>query len=110
LGVAVARAGPTLALCDLCGTSLPPGICTTPLVGLPAAHTADTSAPEALAARVNRDLCRMEPLAPLASMFLAKLDPINGIVRYCSAGHPPAFLLRRNGELEKLSAADCCSA
>ena len=96
--------GVMLALGDICGKGLAAGIWTTHLVGLLAAHTADTSAPEAIAARVNRDLCRMEPLAPLASMFLAKLDPINGIVRYCSAGHPPAFLLRRNGELEKLSA------
>jgi serine phosphatase RsbU (regulator of sigma subunit) len=96
--------GPVLALGDICGKGLAAGIWTTHLVGLVAAHTADNSAPEAIAARVNRDLCRMEPLAPLASMFLAKLDPVNGIVRYCSAGHPPAFLLRRNGELEKLSA------
>src|SRR5207253_9739197 len=74
--------GIILALGDICGKGLAAGIWTTHLVGLLAAHTADTSAPEAIAARVNRDLCRMEPLAPLASMFLAKLDPINGIVRY----------------------------
>ena len=96
--------GPILALGDISGKGLAAGIWTTHLVGLLAAHTAETSAPEAIAARINRDLCRMEPLAPLASMFLAKLDPVSGIVRYCSAGHPPAFLLRRNGELEKLSA------
>jgi serine phosphatase RsbU (regulator of sigma subunit) len=40
---------------------------------------------------------------PLASLFLAKLDPITGFVKYCSAGHPPAFLLRANGNLELLS-------
>jgi sigma-B regulation protein RsbU (phosphoserine phosphatase) len=40
---------------------------------------------------------------PLASLFLAKLDPKTGVVNYCSAGHPPALLLRANGELERLS-------
>ncbi len=45
----------------------------------------------------------MTSAVPLASMFLAKLDLITGFVKYSSAGHPPAFLLRANGELEKLS-------
>jgi len=40
---------------------------------------------------------------PLASLFLARLDPISGRLEYCSAGHPPALLLRANGELESLS-------
>jgi sigma-B regulation protein RsbU (phosphoserine phosphatase) len=36
-------------------------------------------------------------------LFLARLDPATGIVEYCSAGHPPAMLLRANGKLELLS-------
>jgi phosphoserine phosphatase RsbU/P len=40
---------------------------------------------------------------PLASLFLAKLDPFTGVLDYCSAGHPPAFLLRASGEMESLS-------
>lgn len=76
---------------------------TTHLVGLVSARTSATSEPEAIVAGVNEDLCRMESALPLASMFLARLDPITGLVKYCSAGHPPAFLLRANGELEKLS-------
>jgi sigma-B regulation protein RsbU (phosphoserine phosphatase) len=39
----------------------------------------------------------------LASLFLARLDPVTGILEYCSAGHPPALLLRANGDLESLS-------
>ena len=42
-------------------------------------------------------------LPTLASLFLARLDPISGRLDYCSAGHPPAFLLRANGKLESLS-------
>src|SRR5919201_5269641 len=43
---------------------------------------------------------------PLASLFLAKLDPFRGTLDYCSAGHPPAFLLRADGEMESLSEGD----
>ena len=39
----------------------------------------------------------------LASLFLSRLDPVTGILEYCSAGHPPALLLRANGDLESLS-------
>ena len=42
-------------------------------------------------------------IAPATADLLAKLDPITGFVKYCSAGHPPALLLRANGELELLS-------
>jgi sigma-B regulation protein RsbU (phosphoserine phosphatase) len=45
----------------------------------------------------------MSLVAPLASLFLAKLDANTGLLDYCSAGHPPALLLRANGEMETLS-------
>jgi sigma-B regulation protein RsbU (phosphoserine phosphatase) len=95
--------GVTLALGDICGKGLAAGMWTTHLVGLVGARVATTSKPEAIVAGVNRDICLMKSIVPLASLFLAKLDPITGFVKYCSAGHPPALLLRANGELEFLS-------
>src|SRR5216684_5979483 len=95
--------GVILALGDICGKGLAAGMWTTHLVGLLGAHTAATSQPESIVAGVNRDICRITSAVPLASMFLAKLDPITGLVKYSSAGHPPAILLRANGELESLS-------
>jgi len=95
--------GAILALGDIGGKGLAAGMWTTHLVGLVGAQVAKTSKPEAIVAAVNRDICRMTSLVPLASMFLAKLDPDTGMVNYCSAGHPPALLLRANGELESLS-------
>ena len=67
------------------------------------AHTAANAEPKAIVSGVNRDLCRMSPVAPLASLFLARLDPDTGRLDYCSAGHPPALLLRADGQLELLS-------
>jgi sigma-B regulation protein RsbU (phosphoserine phosphatase) len=34
---------------------------------------------------------------------MARLDPASGMLDYCSAGHPPALLLRECGRLESLS-------
>src|SRR5437899_9280913 len=91
--------GVLLALGDICGKGLAAGMWTTHLVGLVGAHTAVTSEPEPIVAWVIRDISRITSV-PLASLFLARLDPIRGRLDYCSAGHPPALLLRANGELE----------
>ncbi len=101
--VAETNNGVILALGDICGKGLAAGMWTTHLVGLLGTHVAVTAEPESIVAGVNRDLCRMGAVVPLASLFLAKLDPITGMFNYCSAGHPPALLLRANGELELLS-------
>jgi sigma-B regulation protein RsbU (phosphoserine phosphatase) len=92
-----------MALGDICGKGLAAGMWTTHLVGLVSRYAAVTSQPETIVAGVNRDLCRMGSSAALASLFLARLDPVSGRLDYCSAGHPPAMLLRRSGALESLS-------
>lgn len=95
--------GVILALGDICGKGLAAGMWTTHLVGLVGARVAVTSRPEDIVAGVNRDACLLKSFMPLSSLFLAKLDPLTGFVQYCSAGHPPALLLRANGKLELLS-------
>lgn len=95
--------GIVLALGDICGKGLAAGMWTTHLVGVVSSHTAASSEPQAIVAGVNHDLCHLSSMAPLASLFLAKLDPITGWLDYCSAGHPPALLLRVDGQLESLA-------
>jgi sigma-B regulation protein RsbU (phosphoserine phosphatase) len=95
--------GLILALGDICGKGLAAGMWTTHLVGLVRAHTARTSSTEEIVTAVNRDICLMPFVRPLASLFLANLNPETGKLDYCSAGHPPAFLMRTNGELESLT-------
>jgi len=92
-----------LGLGDICGKGLAAGMWITHVVGLVGTRTAVSSRPETIMAGVNRDLCRMSTVAPLASLFLARLDPVTGTLEYCNAGHPPALLLRANGNLELLS-------
>ena len=75
---------------------------TTYLVRLIEAHVATHSSPEAIVAGVNSEICARELFVPLASLFLITLNTATGMLNYCSAGHPPALLLRANGELETL--------
>ena len=95
--------GVIVSLGDICGKGLAAGMWIPHLVGLVGAYTAVNSDPETIVSGVNRDLCRMSSVAPLASLFLARLDPVTGRLDYCNAGHPPALLLRANGFLESLS-------
>src|SRR5436190_4945510 len=95
--------GIVLALGDICGKGLAAGMWTTHVVGMVRAYTARSTAAEKIVAGVNRDICRMSTLRPLASLFLANLDAATGVLTYCSAGHPPAILLRADGEFESLT-------
>ena len=95
--------GVLLALGDICGKGLAAGMWTTHVVGMVREHTSRNSLPERIVAGINRGICGMSTMKPLASLFLAKLDVVTGDLSYCSAGHPPAFLLRANGEFQSLS-------
>ncbi|MFY9610748.1 MAG: PP2C family protein-serine/threonine phosphatase [Blastocatellia bacterium] len=92
-----------LALGDISGKGLAAGMWITLLLGLVGTHSAASAKPQAIVAGVNRDLCRMSLGSPLASLVLARLDSVTNTLHYCSAGHPPALLLRADGELESLS-------
>ena len=84
-----------LALGDICGKGLAAGMWISHLVGLIGTRTAATSEPATIVTGVNRDLCRMSSVAPLATLFLAKLDPVDRQTR----------LLQR-----RTSSGACCCA
>ena len=93
----------TLVLGDISGKGLAAGMWITLLLGLVGMHSATSAEPQAIVTGVNRDLCRMSLGSPLATLFLARLDSATGTLDYCSAGHPPALLLRADTKLESLS-------
>lgn len=97
------KEGMVLALGDIGGKGLAAGMWVSHLAGLVRTHTAANSSPETIVAGVNRDFARMFPAAPLSSLFVSRLNASLSTLDYCSAGHPPALLLRKNGELERLS-------
>ena len=100
--ITTTSSGVVLSLCDISGKGLAAGMWTTHLVGRVNARAAVHAEPEWIVSGVNRDVCLIGPATPLASLFVAKLNS-SGRVEYCSAGHPPAMLLRANGNLELLS-------
>src|SRR5215813_13601417 len=95
--------GLLLALGDIGGKGLAAGMWVTHLIGLIGSHTASNSDPEVIVSALNRDIARLSSVEPLSSLFVARLDTACGKLDYCSAGHPPALLLRQNGTLDLLS-------
>ena len=94
--------GLVLALGDVGGKGLAAGMWVPHLVGLLRAHTAASTDPKTIVAGINRDIARLSSVEPLSTLFVARLSE-SGRVDYTSAGHPPALLLRKNGQLELLS-------
>jgi len=94
--------GLVLALGDIGGKGLAAGMWVTHLIGLLRTHTAASSDPEVIVAGINRDIARLSSVEPLSTLFVARLSK-SGQLDYTSAGHPPALLLRNNGQLELLS-------
>ena len=95
--------GIVLALGDIGGKGLAAGMWVSHLAGLIRTYTAENSSPETIVAGVNRDFARLSSVAPLSSLFVARLNSGSGTLDYCSAGHPPALLLRADNKLENLS-------
>jgi serine phosphatase RsbU (regulator of sigma subunit) len=96
------REGLVLALGDIGGKGLAAGMWVTHLIGLLRTHTAASSDPEVIVAGINRDIARLSSVEPLSTLIVARLSK-SGQLDYTSAGHPPALLLRKNGQLELLS-------
>ena len=97
------RDGLLLALGDIAGKGLAAGMWVPHLVGSLRTHTAANTDPESIVAGINRDVVRLAQVEPLSTMFVARLNWKSGRLDYCSAGHPPALLLRSDGRLELLS-------
>ena len=94
--------GLVLALGDIGGKGLAAGMWVTHLAGLLRSHTAQSSDPEKIVDGINRDVARLSSVEPLSTLFVGRLNS-RGVLDYCSAGHPPALLLRADGRLELLS-------
>ena len=95
--------GLVIALGDIGGKGLAAGMWVSHLAGLIRTHIAENSSPETIVAGINRDFARLSSVAPLSSVFVARLNRDSGTLDYCSGGHPPALLLRADGRLESLS-------
>ena len=95
--------GLVLALGDIGGKGLAAGMWVTHLIGLIRTHTAANSDPEAIVAG-SQSRHRAFVVSRAAEQFVCRAaDRGPEQLDYCSAGHPPALLLRADGQLELLS-------
>ncbi|HSS44699.1 MAG TPA: PP2C family protein-serine/threonine phosphatase, partial [Thermoanaerobaculia bacterium] len=56
-----------------------------------------------LVARIDRHLQRYAAARKFLTLFFGLLEPDSGLLHYVSAGHNPALLLRRSGEITQLA-------
>ena len=87
---------------DIAGKGVAAGMWFTNLAGLLQRYGDPYSDPTRIAAEINRHLCYLRPVAPFATVFLARIDCNFGDLTYCNAGHFPPILLRADGRTELL--------
>jgi serine phosphatase RsbU (regulator of sigma subunit) len=90
------------AIGDIAGKGLAAAMWFTHVLELVRLHAHDQASPADAARAINRDLCRAQSGAPLATLFLARLNVTTGRMQYCNAGHPPTLLLRGREQTEML--------
>lgn len=93
-----------LLLADVSGKGVGAAMLTATIEALLAAPIEDGLPPEAICTRVDRMLHLRTAANKYTTMFLAVLEPATGRLTYVNAGHLPALVLRRSGELERLAA------
>jgi len=92
------------AIGDIAGKGLMAGMWFTHVVGMIRRQMSMLGDPAVALSSVNRDLLLTGLEVPLTTLFLARVNLETGDLSYCNAGHPPALLVRENGEVEELRA------
>jgi sigma-B regulation protein RsbU (phosphoserine phosphatase) len=90
-----------LALGDVAGKGTGAALLMTLLRAAVRAHWVDGT-PGDVMARINRNLRESVPANRYATLFLGRLEPALGRLRYVNAGHYPPVLLRSGGECLRL--------
>jgi serine phosphatase RsbU (regulator of sigma subunit) len=90
-------------IADVCGKGAPAAMRMAMTHGLIRDRVENESSPAALLAQVNQALCRQDMDMQFVTSFYAVLDPANARFSYAIAGHPPPFLRKASGQVEKLA-------
>lgn len=89
---------------DVSGKGVPAALMVSTLASAIHLQIEDARDPGDLFARVNRHLFRFSRARKFATAFFGLLDTDSGLLRYVSAGHNPAFLVRGTSGVEELPA------
>jgi sigma-B regulation protein RsbU (phosphoserine phosphatase) len=92
-----------LTVGDVSGKGVPGALLMAHLQAIFRAEAAESwKDPADLLRRINERICDIRRPDRFISLFCATVQLTSRTLRYASAGHPPAFLLRRGGSLERL--------
>jgi len=91
-----------IALGDIEGKGLSAAMWFTHLVSLIRCHALAEPKVEKVMAKVNADLCGLQPSPPLTAMVLIAIDGVDHRIQYCNAGHPAPLTVRAEGTVERL--------
>ena len=90
-------------IADVCGKGAPAAMRMAMTHGMIRDRVENEPSPSALLAQVNQALCKQDMDMQFVTSFYAILDPVNASVNYAIAGHPPPFLRKASGQVEKLA-------
>jgi len=88
---------------DVCGKGAPAALRMAMAHGLIRERVENEPSPAALLTQVNQALCKQDMDMQFVTSFYAVLDPVNASFKYAIAGHPPPFLRKASGQVEKLA-------
>lgn len=92
-----------LSIADVCGKGLPAALLMSNLQAAVRAFAQDTARPHSVCASVNRLLCRNMISGRFVTFCYVRVDGPGQTISYTVAGHNPPILLRRSGEVVRLS-------
>jgi sigma-B regulation protein RsbU (phosphoserine phosphatase) len=90
-----------LMVADVSGKGMAASLLTACLEALSASPIEDGLPPDDIFARLSRLLHARTPPEKYATAFLGALDVESGDLRFANAGHNPALVVRRGGEVER---------
>lgn len=98
--------GGRLLVCvgDVAGKGMPAALMMSTCLSLLRAYGEILDSPSAILRRLNQRLCHNNETCAFTTLAVAMLDPRNGEIRYCNAGHNPMLIQRNHGALDILSA------
>ncbi len=91
-----------LALGDVAGKGSPAALLMALLLAVLRTLVDENLEPEALADRLNVQICRHTPATRFITLFYAEYFPDTGMLRYVNGGQNPPLIRRANGTYEEL--------
>ncbi len=92
-----------IVMADVSGKGVPAALLVSSFHAYLAAYLEDTTQLPELAVKLNRAICRASTSDRFITASFALLSPRDGSLESLNAGHPPAYLLRRDGSVQELA-------